>query len=172
MNPTEAYAFYILGEISSFKMVKLAEQWLAEGHDSMNICILAGETDPNLWVTDPLFHEIMEEFGINKPTKFEAAQIALKYHLQMAVEGEADVLEIGNKIYNDVYHKVWEEDLDNEYVGDGIGIEHICTWLREIWDCQDGGMILYHTDLPRHLAMEKFREYLFDAMKELYEKLK
>ena len=70
-----------------------------------------------------------------------------------------------NKIIDDNWQRL-DDDLvedelpDGEHLGTNLGFEHIFCWLREIWDCRDGSMILYHTDLPREEAERKFLEDL------------
>ena len=47
--------------------------------------------------------------------------------------------------------------------GDNLGLQYVFCWLREIWDCRDGSMILYHTNLPRDQAEAKFFEHLRES---------
>jgi len=62
----------------------------------------------------------------------------------------------------DVHLNIFGERPDKKYAGDSLGLEHIFCWLREIWDCRDGSIILYYSDLPRIEAEEKFKEHLID----------
>jgi hypothetical protein len=58
---------------------------------------------------------------------------------------------------------VSEDHPDEKYLGDSLGLEYLFCWLRELWDCRDGSIILHYTDLPRSEAEVKFKQHLFEA---------
>ena len=62
-----------------------------------------------------------------------------------------------------MHHELTDEFPDAEYLGDNLGLQNVFCWLREIWDCRDGSMILYHADLPRDQAEDKFFEHLRES---------
>ena len=66
-------------------------------------------------------------------------------------------------LYWNVHHELVDDFPDKDYLGDNLGLQFVFCWLREIWDCRDGSMILYHTDLSREQAEVKFFEHLRES---------
>ena len=160
MRPDIAISHYKLGQLSTNSIVDLADLWLEEGiyTDSLNYIVM--EQNPLMADVGPLFERAIKELGLAVPDKVEAAKIAAKDTIQKMVSGEIDLIEGANFLYWDIHHEITDELPDGEYLGTNLGLEHIFCWLREIWDCRDGSMILYHTDLPREEAERKFLEHL------------
>jgi hypothetical protein len=171
LTPIESYAFFELGLLSSTDLIELGVQWLESGQCTGSMCLLAGETISEMSTVQPLFLNTMKEIGLEKPSQIEAGQTVLKYYLRKIVSGDGDPVDLGNHIYTEVYHNIVPNYPDKEYVGDCIGIEHMCTWLREIWDAKDGSMLLYYDDLPREKAVIKFKEHLIEEANKLLKKL-
>ena len=160
MKPEIAISHYKLGKLSSQDIVDLADSWLNEGiyTDSLNFILM--EKNPLMVEVGPLFENAVKELGFGIPSKIEAAKFAAKDTIQMMVSGEMDLMDGANFLYWDVHHEITDELPDGEYLGTNLGLESIFCWLREVWDCRDGSMILYHTDLPREKAELKFLEHL------------
>lgn len=108
----------------------------------------------------PLFEKAIQELGIEIPSRVEAAKFAAKDTIQKMVSGEIDLMTGANFLYWDIHHEISEDLPDGEYLGSNLGLEYIFCWLREVWDCRDGSMILYHTDLPRDQAEVKFLDHI------------
>ncbi len=113
----------------------------------------------------PLFECAIRELGIEIPTRIEAAKIVTKDTIQKMISGEIDLMNGANFLYWDIHHEITDDLPDGEYLGSNLGLEFVFCWLREIWDCRDGSMILYHTDLPREQAELKFLDHLKDEAK-------
>ena len=160
MELNEAYALYTLNNLNSNKIVELANTWLLNGLFTDSLNDLFWEKEPEIHVVGPMFEKLMEELSIPSLTRIEAANIIIKITLTRIVNKEVEP-EIGASF---IYYEVWDEIQDEypvvKYVGDSLGLEHIFCWLREIWDCHDGSMILYYSDLPRVQAGIKFKEHL------------
>lgn len=171
LSTTEAYAFYVLQLLSGQELIDLAVKWMLDDQYTESLCLLAGENEPDPWTVNQLFESTMSELGIPKPDLQKATDIALVFYLNQIVNGTGDPVKIGNLIYRDIYHTVSEQTPDKNFVGDCIGIEHMCTWLREIWDAKDGSMLLYYTDLPKEKAVEKYTEHLVEEAGKLLEKI-
>lgn len=169
MKPIKAYSLYKLGKLSSDKIAELANLWLDEGIYTDSLNDIFSTAHPNMADLSPAFEKAMKELGVNEPTRFEAAQILIKATLKEIVENKIEPDEGASFIYWDVHHELTDEIPDKEYVGDNLGLEHIFCWLREIWDCRDGSMILYYTDLPRAEAEIKFKEHLTEEAKKWLE---
>ena len=162
MEYVEAYSLYKLGKLSSSKIVSLANLWLDNGAYSDSLNYLYTQTNPVMADVGPLFKKAMSELGVNEPTRVEAANNVIKVTLNRIINNEVLPEEGASFLYWDVYHEIEEEYPNKEYVGDNLGLQNVFCWLREIWDCRDGSMILYHTDLPRSEAEIKFKEHLIE----------
>jgi len=162
MEPIEAFALYRLGKLSSDQIVSLADAWLCEGVFTDGINELSGSTNSVMADIAPIFERTMSELNEPSLTKFDAAIVLVKMKLEGIVSNTIDPEEGASFLYWNVHHEITNEYPDKEYSGDNLGLENVFFWLREIWDCNDGSMILYHTDLPREKAELKFREHLIE----------
>ncbi|MFZ6672460.1 hypothetical protein [Undibacterium sp. Xuan67W] len=160
MKPEVAISQYKLGKLSSHAIVSLANSWLNQGiyTDSLNSIFM--EENASMAEVGPLFEKAIQELGIEIPSRVEAAKFAAKDTIQKMVSGEIDLMTGANFLYWDIHHEISEDLPDGEYLGSNLGLEYIFCWLREVWDCRDGSMILYHTDLPRDQAEVKFLDHI------------
>lgn len=108
----------------------------------------------------PMFEQVIVELGVTVPSKIEAAKILTRDTIEKMVSGEIDLIAGANFLYWDVHHEITDELPDGTYLGSNLGLEHIFCWLREVWDCRDGSIILYYTNLPRDEAESKFINHL------------
>ncbi|WNO11612.1 hypothetical protein [Teredinibacter sp. KSP-S5-2] len=160
MNPKEAAAKYSLNQLSSKDIYRIADQWLVDGIFTDSINEISMEREPIFSVVGVLFENALEELGHCIPSRVEAAKYLIKVTLTRMVEEEIDLMEGANYIYWELHHSVTDVLPDIEHVGSNLGLGAIFCWLREIWDCRDGSMILYYVDLPREKAEAKFLEHL------------
>ncbi len=163
MNPNEANARLVLGKLSSEKIVELANEWLETGIYSESLGELCTMKTPMMSDVGPLFSSAMKELGIPVIGKKEAAVLLTQSVLRRVSDGCSNPVEEAEFLYWDVHHQILNEAPDRKHVGDNLGLEYLFCWLREIWDCRDGSMILYHTELPRAEAEVKFIEHLREA---------
>jgi len=166
MEPLHANARYRLGKLSSDGIVALANAWLNQGIYSDSLAQLYSIAKPEMADVGPLFESAMKQLGIVALTRIEAAMLLTKDTLQQVSSGEVNPVEGAEFLYWHVHCELSAELPDSKYVGDSLGLERVFCWLREIWDCRDGSMILYYTDLPRDQAEKKFIEHLIEAAKE------
>jgi hypothetical protein len=167
MEPIEAFALYILGKLTSDKIVSLANDWLENDLYTESIGELSMVTNPILSDVGPIFERAMRDLEIKEPSKIEAASTIIHITLKRIVTNEVAPDEGASFLYQDVHHELSDLIPDKEYVGDNFGLQYLFCWLREIWDCRDGSMILYHTDLPRAEAEEKFKGHLVEEAEKL-----
>jgi len=160
MKPETAIAHYNLGKLSSEDIVKLADLWLTQGLFTDSINLIAMEKTPVMSDVGPMLENAIAELDLPIPTKVEAAKIASKDVIEKMVSGEIDLVEGANFLYWDIHHAITDELPDETYLGTNLGFEHIFCWLREVWDCRDGSLLLYYTDLPREQAEQKVLEHL------------
>ena len=171
MEPIEAYARYKCGKLSSDSIVSLANSWLDAGIYAPSLGDLFNIPSPSMSEVGPLFESVMDELNIEKLSRVDSAKLIIKNTLSGIVEGQIDPVEGASFLYWDIHQELTEEMPDKEYLGDNLGLEHVFCWLREIWDCGDGSMILYYADLPRPKAEAKFHEHLVEESAKLLTKL-
>jgi hypothetical protein len=162
MKPIEAYSLFILNKISSEEIVTVANDWLVDGIYSKNFGEFAFISNPIMSDVAPIFKQTMAELGVKEPTRIEAAKIIIRMKLKQVVEKSIPPEEGASFLYWNVHHELMQELPDKKYVGDNLDLQNIFCWLREIWDCRDGSMILYYTNLPREKAEIKFNEHLIE----------
>lgn len=159
-SPIEVAALYALGYMPSESMPKLATRWLVEGLDTPSMRLLAGETNPIMSDVAPLFEAVLQELAIDLPNKREAALTLLEAYLRQMVSGALDPYE-GMALIDSQLN---QPDIApaTKYVGDGLGIERLFTWYRELQDAEDGSTLFYYTDLPVEESVVRFREHLIE----------
>ena len=163
MKPEEANARFVLGKLSSAAIVDLANAWIEEGIYSDSLGELCTMLEPIMSDVGPLFASAMKELGRPSPSRREAAAVVIESSLKRISDGCPNPLEEAEFLYWNVHHELSDEFRDKEYLGDNLGLQHVFCWLREIWDCRDGSMIHYHSDLPREQAEVKFFEHLRES---------
>jgi len=158
MIPKLALAHYVIGNFSTDKIIEQAHSWLIEGIYSDSLNYLVMESNPSMELIGPMFETALFELGYLMPTKVDAAWYVTADIIQKMANGSIDLLEGANFLYYEIHQNIKVDLPDGEYLGSNLGLEYIFCWLREVWDCRDGSMILYHTDLPRAKAEIKFLE--------------
>jgi hypothetical protein len=160
MTPELAIVHFQIGQLSSDEIVSLANSWLNQGiyTDALNDIFMQGTTDS--YVVFPLFKTAIQKLGVAIPSRIDAAKFLARDTLQKMVSGEIDLVAGANYLSWEIHPATTAELPDGKYLGSNLGFEYIFLWIREIWDCRDGDMILYYTNLPRHQAELKFLEHL------------
>jgi hypothetical protein len=167
MELVEAHARYKLSLLTTDALVAQARGWIESGAYFSN-ALVDIYTQPNPCMADigPMLETAMQELGVEEGTRIETARKLVSITLNHIASGEADPVEGATLLY--YLHIDLQPDLPEEdYVGDSLGLEHVFCWLREVWDCRDGGMILYHTDLPREEAEQKFIQHIVEEAQKL-----
>lgn len=157
MRPEIAIAHYMLGKLSSERIVQLANTWLEEGLYTDSINLMAMEHAPVMSDVGPMLEKTIIELGLPIPTKVQAARIAARDIVEQMVSGTVDLMEGANFLYWNIHHEITDELPDGEYLGTNLGLEHVFGWLREVWDCPDG-------------SDQKFLEHLKDEARKWLEK--
>lgn len=171
MKLLEAYARFMFGKLSSDEIVAVANTWINDGVYSDSLGELCTIASPKMSDVGPLFESAMQELKVTRPSRLESAFILTNETVHRIAQGELDPVEGSEFLYWQVHHEISSEFPDKQYVGDNLGLEQVFCWLREIWDCRDGSMILNHTDLPRDQTEKKFIEHLVEAAKEWNDKV-
>ena len=163
MKPDEAQARFRLGMFTSDALVALADSWLEQGMFTESLGHLFSIKNAEMADVGPLFESALKELGEPDFTRQEAANVLAKITLHQIATGEVNAVEGAEFLYWKVHQAITDELPVHKYLGDNLGLEEVFCWLREIWDCRDGSMILYHMDLPRDQAEAKFIEHLIEA---------
>jgi hypothetical protein len=162
LTPHQASSFYALELLSSSRLPELATSWLADGLDSPALRVLAGERDAPMSDLAPLFESALEELGVPFPERYEATLQVLRFWLERIVDESIDPMAGMQRIDRDLGDAARELFPDRVYLGEGLGIERLYTWYRELEDAADGSELSYYRDLPRHGAEARFRRHLVD----------
>lgn len=167
IEPIEAASLYKLGLLNSDLIVILANYWLENSIYSDSLCEICLISKPIMSEIGPLFEEVMTELEIIEPLEIDAINIIITLILKKIVKKKINADVGASFLYWEIHNKLLSEFPDKQYVGDRWGLENIFCWLREIWDCRDGSMLLYYTNLPRNKAEMKFMTHLYKEAKTL-----
>jgi len=165
MEYEEAFSLYKLNKLEAEELVSIADEWLERGVYTESLDELYTMRNPIMAEVGSLFEKTMLELDIKEPTRIEAANNIVRITLKKIISKEIMPEKGASFLYWKVHHEIVEEFPDKQYLGDNLGLQNIFCWLREIWDCRDGSMILYHRDLSRAEAEKKFHEHLVEAVK-------
>ena len=132
-----AAARYVLGDLPSEELARIADALLTEGVYSQAIGELA--TTRHLVMADagPLFEQTLRDLNVDTPSREEAVWVLLRYHIgRIAYEDVAP--REGLQSVLDVYHRADLYTQNQTYVGDSHGIEHLigAYWIYD--DLQAG----------------------------------
>lgn len=153
-------AYYVLDFVLSSELPKLADSWITQGFYTDSILELSLEPQYGYSLADSKFKAVLEDKNIKLPTRVKASWIISKSTIEQMIDGSLELEKGANFLYWNIYREIEKELPKGEYVGSSMGFEQIFCWLREIWDCRDGSIIICHADLPREEAEKKFLEYL------------
>jgi len=116
MSPQMAAAYWSLDHLGSDQLPQLGMDWLESGLDTYSLRILAGETDPSLAETGPLFERALHELGVAIPDQVSAGwQIAL-WHAGRILD-EAITPHTGAASIWDEVSQFLDDDLISRFVG-------------------------------------------------------
>lgn len=161
ISPQSAYARYRIGQLHSRDIVAVAHVWLSRGIYTDSLSELSFLNNPQMAEVAPLFEKASLELGIAMSTREDAAKYLVNETLQQIAAGTVDPVNGASYLY-ELHLEMQNELPDLEYVGDSLGLENLFAWLREVWDCRDGSLILYYTDLPRAEAESRFVAHIRD----------
>lgn len=163
LTPPEAAAFYKLSLLPSKVLPELATHWLTEGLDTHSLVLLAGETDPIMSDVGPLFESALRELDLALPAQAPATITALEVYVRKIATRAINPWEAMDRIEDDLE----SSDLfpDVQFVGDGLGLERMHGWYRELQDTGDGTHVHYYPDLTEEEAMAQFKENLIQEAK-------
>lgn len=118
-----AVILYALERLESCQLPQIATDALAKGYDSPSLRLLAGEMNPTMADSFPLFERILKELNIALLSKSEAGLEMAKYYANLIISDSIDPYE-GSK-------KIWEicEEIDS--ISDQLTIFSELSWGYE-----------------------------------------
>jgi len=175
MNFKELLANYYLGNSSTSKLPEIALQGLKEGYESESLEILAGLSDrDNPHEINHYFELTKNEIDISDEGVRSSVNILLKYYLSRIIAEPHNAFEYMERINWDVYTNKFTYVLigsNEKYVGEGLGLQHMFTWYRELQDMEDNGKLFYYNDLPKYKQRMKFLEHLVEEAEKVLNNL-
>jgi hypothetical protein len=123
MDPSEAYARFVLHQLTSDKIVELADAWLASGVYTDSLGELFAIKSPVMAEVGPLFLSAMKELGVNTPDRKAAARLLIHRGFTRVSEGCSDPVFEAEFLYWGVYHEMSNELINEKYLGDSLGLE-------------------------------------------------
>ena len=128
-----AAARYVLGDLSSAELARIADGLLDQGIYSMAIGELA--TTRHLVMADagPLFEQALRDLKVEMPSREEAVWVLLRHHIgRIAYEDVAP--REGLRSVMDVYNRAAPQAHCHTYVGDSHGIQQL---VGAYWEYDD-----------------------------------
>jgi hypothetical protein len=119
-------ARWVLGRIPSEALPQIAADLLEAGRDTRSLRRLAGEMQPTLGETGPLFEEVLDELGIAVPDRSRAGLVLAKAYAVQIIEGSLSA-------YDGARH-IWGIQLEVE--GLTLELGPFVYWASE-WDEAD-----------------------------------
>ncbi len=167
MTFKEKIADYVLGNRISSQFPDIAISGLEEDLKSESLLILAGmSNNDNCFELVQYFNQMLEELGIELPSKLEAANVLISLYLNKMLDDPGNGFILMTKIKNEIYHaNEWTQtnpELKKKFVGEELGLQHLYTWYRELQDFSDGSMLHYYNDLPPQEQKKKFEIHLIE----------
>jgi hypothetical protein len=127
-------ARYRLGLQDSESLVSLADTMMAEGRDTPAVIQLSILEPAVMSDAGPLFERVCEEAGIVIPSKQEAVDELIHFHLKAISSGECKPRLGLETFMRELYRPFIAGELDKEYVGDSRGLEHL---IGAYWNYDD-----------------------------------
>jgi len=127
-----AAARYILGDLPSDELARIADALLDQGVYSLAIGELATTRHPLMADAGPLFEQALQDLNVEMPSHEEAVWVLLRHHIgRIAYEDVAP--RDGLQFMLDVYDRAHLNANSHTYVGDSHGIERLigAYWAYE-----------------------------------------
>jgi hypothetical protein len=126
VNFRQQISNYILGNLTTSDLPKVALIGLEDGLDSESLIILAGlGENNNAFEINSYFNKVIDELGIQIPDKKTAALEIIRYYADLIKSKLIDPYLGVEKIVQEVFYKTDFFDDSKEYVYDCIGFERI-----------------------------------------------
>lgn len=166
MVPIEAFALYKLNLLSGEEIYSFANDKLNEGVYTDSLNDIFAESDHSLYVLGPIFESAMEQLSVPQLSKYEASILLIRCNAEKVLKHVKSPKESAEFLYYKVHRNMVSEVPDKSYLGDNLGLDNVFAWLRELWDCMDGSMLLRFNDLPRDSAKDKIMSELTNSFRD------
>jgi len=126
-------ARYVLGELSTCELARIADALLDQGIYSPAVGELATTRDLILADAGPLFEQVLQDLHAEIPSREDAVWILLRHHIgRIAYEDVAP--RAGLRLVLDVYNRADLQAQSRAYVGDSHGIQQL---IGAYWEYDD-----------------------------------
>lgn len=124
----------VLTSISVRELQGIAISWIESGHDFPELHELAWDPVLSWREADPLFEATAATLGLSMPSREEAAEILVYYHLRRIAQGDCTPEEGLAWMMRDAYWPELSKSFSSAYVGDAVGLEH---FIGAYWGYDD-----------------------------------
>jgi len=134
---TLAAARYVLGNVASEELARVADTLLTEGVYSQAIGELGTTRGLVMAEAGPLFEQALRDLNVDLPSPDEAVWVLLRYHIGRIAYEEVSPRE-GLQSVLDVYNRAHLYGQSGTYVGDSHGIEQLIAayWEYKFLHCE------------------------------------
>ncbi len=134
LNLRHIAARYRLGLQDSESLVRVADTMLAEGCEAPAIVQLSILNPQVMSDAGPLFERLCEQCGVNIPSKYEAINELIRFHLKDIASGDCTPREGLELFMRELYKPYLAGESNREYVGDSRGLEYL---IGAYWSYDD-----------------------------------
>ena len=127
-------ARYRLGLQDSESLVRIADMLLEESRNTTTVIQLSILESPVMADAGPMFERVCLELGVTVPTKHEAVDALLRYHLESIASGARPARDGLEAIMRELYWPYFACEPCKQYVGDSRGMEHL---IGAYWSYDD-----------------------------------
>lgn len=138
LSVEEAASFHVMGLLTARDLVEVAVRALVEERESESLSILAGETNPDMFVVGPLFERCLKELSIEKQRHVEARLSVVHNYARDICEGGLSPYDGAKAIWPLVSDFLDSSSyLMRSFIGFASNIEDIEDWTeaqRKEWN--------------------------------------
>ena len=116
---------YRLGLLNTKVLIETADKLLEEGCDTPPVIQLVILESPTMAEAAPFFEKICAEYKVKIPTKDEAINELLRFHLEAIASGAIVPRKGLEVMMREIYYPFTADEPCKKYVGDSRGIEHL-----------------------------------------------
>jgi len=162
IKPKEAYAIYLLDNLSLLEILTLSDDWLTCGIESESLFKLYSVDPTNYNDITSLFIKTMHELNISELNQINASKEIVKVIFMKMINNEIDIRTASSEVSN-IESSIEVDHSDTsikKYFGSNLNLEAFLMWQRELSDCIDGSTLFYYSDLPNGEAYLKIEDEL------------
>ncbi len=133
-------ARYVLGSAKSWELPEIADAFINDGLGTPAIAELATMRNPTMAEAGPLFERVLQERGIQIPSREEAVWMLLRHYLQGIAAGTTMPQEGLGLVMSQTFYPGKLYETSRELVGDSHDLAHLIgAWYEydELYKSED-----------------------------------